>query len=96
MEELAKLMPEKNLPATDSTTLVICGVSKSLFSNWITIEPKLRDFIPPVFKMFKQNLNLFELIFQCQQKMALESNNEAILCKVFSMTLTGLALIWFH
>ena len=35
-------------------------------------------------------------VFNFQQKMALETRNEAILCKVFSTTLTRSALAWFR
>ena len=37
-----------------------------------------------------------EHIFQFQQKIVLERKNEAMLCKVFSTTLVGSALIWFQ
>ena len=61
-------MPKKNFPATDLAMLVIHGMSKSPLADWITEEPKLRDFIPPVFKMFEGNSNPVEHIFQFQQK----------------------------
>ena len=95
IEELAKLMSEKNLITTNLAALFIRGVSKFLFADWITTEPKPRNFAPLVFKMFEGNSNRIEHIFQFQQKMALESSNEAILCKVFSTTLTSPTLIWF-
>ena len=40
MEELAKLMLEKNLITTYLTALVIRGVNKSPFMDWIMAEPK--------------------------------------------------------
>ena len=96
MEELAKLMLEKNLITTKLAALVIRGLSKSSFTNWIMAEPKQRDFSPPIFKIYKGNSDLVKHIFQFQQKMALESSNETILSNVFPTTLTGSTLIWFH
>ena len=59
-------MPEKNLITTYLAALVIYGVRKSPFANWITAEPKPRDFTSPVFKMFKRNSDPDEHIFQFQ------------------------------
>ena len=55
IEELTKLMPEKNMIITDLATLVIRGVSKSSFADWIMAEPKPIDFTPLVFNMFHRN-----------------------------------------
>ena len=95
MEELARLMSEKNLITMDLAALVICCVNKSPFVDWNMAEPKLKDFTSPVFKIVEGNSNPIECISQFQQKMALERNNEGILCKFFSTTLTGPTLIWF-
>ena len=63
IEKLAKLMLEKNLITTNLATLVIPGVSKSPFADWITTEPKARDLTPPIFKIFEGNLDPVEHIF---------------------------------
>ena len=68
------------------------GVSRSSFTKWIVEELKPKDLVVPTFKQFDGKSNPVDHIFNFQQKMALETRNEAILCKVFSTTLTGLAL----
>ena len=62
MEELAKLMLEKNLITTDLVALVICWVNKSMFVDSIMAKPKPKYFTPPVFKMFEGNLDSIEHI----------------------------------
>ena len=53
MEELARLVLERNLTIVDLVALVIRGVSKSLFAYWILTEPKPKDFTPLVHKIFE-------------------------------------------
>ena len=60
------------------------GVNKSPFAEWIIEEPKPKDFGVPSFKQFDGKTDPVDHIFNFQQKMALETRNEAILCKVFS------------
>ena len=52
-------------------------------------ELKPKDFVVPTFKQFDGKSNPMDHIFNFQQKMTLETKNEAILCKVFSTTLIG-------
>ena len=59
-------------------------------------EPKPKDFLVPSFKQFDGKPDSVDHIFNFQQQMALETRNEAILCKVFSTTLVGSALAWFR
>ena len=59
-------------------------------------EPKPKDFAFPSFKQFDGKSDHVDRIFNFQQKMALETKNEAILCKVFSTTLVGPTLAWFR
>ena len=68
------------------------GVNKSPFTELIMNEPKHKDFAVPSFKRFDGKLDHADHIFNFQQKMALETRNEVILCKVFSTTLVGPAL----
>ena len=76
--------------------MAIQGANRSPFTEWIVDEPKLKDFVVPSFKQFDGKFDLVDHIFNFQQKMALETRNEAILCKVFSTTLVGPALAWFR
>ena len=74
-------MPETTLTTTDLATLVIRGMSKSLFIDLIMAESTPKDFTLLVFRIFEGNLDPVEHIFQFQQKMLLESSKEAIYAK---------------
>ena len=50
----------------------------------------------PSFKQFNGKSDPVDHIFNFQQKMALETRNEAIVYKVFSTTLIGPTLAWFR
>ena len=80
----------------DLAMMATRGVNKSPFTEWIVEELKPKDFIIPSFKQFDGKSDPVDHIFNFQQKMALETRNEAILCKVFSTTLVGPALAWFR
>ncbi|XP_062088577.1 uncharacterized protein LOC133795146 [Humulus lupulus] len=67
-----------------------------LVSRTTEKSPKPRDFIIPSLPAFNGKGDPLNHLFQFQQKMALEANNEAIQCKVFSMTFSGPALLWFR
>ena len=71
-------------------------VSRSPFTELIVEEPKPKDFVVLIVKQFDGKSNPVDHIFNFQQKIALEMRNEAILCKVFSTTLTGPTLAWFR
>ena len=75
MVEMAKMVkPDRSQSFRDLATLVLRGVSRSLFTNSYPVKH----------------------IFQFQQKMALESKNEVMLCKLFFTTFIGSTLIWFR
>ena len=59
------------------------GVKKLPFTEWIVNELKPKDFAVPSFKLFDGKTDPVDHIFNFQQKMALETRNEVILCKVF-------------
>ena len=72
------------------------GISRSPFTEWIIDEPKPKDFLVPSFKQFDGKSDPVDHIFDFQQKIALETRNKVILCKVFSTTLVEPALAWFR
>ena len=80
----------------DFAMMATQGVNKSPFMKWIMEEPKPKDFVIPSFKQFDGKSDPVDHIFNFQQKMALKTRNEAILCNVFSTTLVGPALTWFR
>lgn len=67
MEEMEKIVkPGHNQSSTDLTTLVLHKVNRSPFAYLIIVEPKLKDFVPPTFRLFKGNFDPVEHIFQFQ------------------------------
>ena len=80
----------------DLAVMATRGVNRSPFTEWIVDEPKPKNFVVLSFKQFDGKLDPVDHIFNLQQKIALETRNEAILCKVFSTTLVGPALAWFR
>ena len=80
----------------DLAMMATRGVNKSPFTEWIIEEPKLKDFVVLNFKQFDGKSDPIDHTFNFQQKMASETRNDAILCKVFSTTLIGPALAWFR
>ena len=97
MVEMAKMVnPDCSQSFRDLATLVLRGVSRSLFTSWIVARPKPKDFVMLTFRLFEVNSYPVKHIFQFQQKMALESKNEVMLCKLFFTTFIGSTLIWFR
>ena len=80
----------------DLVVMATRGVNRSPFTEWIIDELKPKDFVVPSFKQFDGKSDPVDHIFNFQQKMALETRNEVILCKVFSTTLIGPTLAWLR
>ena len=80
----------------DLAEQAVRGINRTAFADWIQSEPKPKDFTTPTIKVFEGKTDPLNQIYQFQQKMALETRNEAIICKVFSTTLAGPALLWFR
>ncbi|XP_062112471.1 uncharacterized protein LOC133823627 [Humulus lupulus] len=95
-EMMQKFSDGRSFYATEHLDLVSRTTEKSHFSEWIQNEPKPRDFVIPSLPAFNGKGDPLNHLFQFQQKMALEANNKAIQCKVFSTTFSGPALLWFR
>ncbi|XP_062085444.1 uncharacterized protein LOC133791539 [Humulus lupulus] len=95
-EMMQKFSDGRSAYATEHLDLVSRTNEKSPFSEWIQNEPKPRDFIIPSLPAFNGKGDPLNHLFQFQQKMAIEANNEAIQCKVFSTTFSRPALLWFR
>ena len=76
----------------DFAVMATRGVNRSPFIEWIVDEPKPKDFVVLSFTQFDERSDPVDIIFNFQQKKALETRNKAILCKVFSTTLVRPAL----
>ena len=80
----------------DLAEQAVRGINRTALADWIQSEPKPKDFITLTIKVFEGKSDPLNYIYQFQQKMALETRNEALICKVFSTTLAGPALSWFR
>ncbi|XP_062073353.1 uncharacterized protein LOC133777679 [Humulus lupulus] len=95
-EVMQKFSDGRPAHATEHMDLVSRTTKRSPFAEWIQNKPKPRDFVIPPLPTFNGKGDPLNHLFQLQQKMALEANNEAIQCKVFSTTFSGPALLWFR
>ncbi|XP_062114459.1 uncharacterized protein LOC133825546 [Humulus lupulus] len=95
-EMMQKFSDGRSVHATKHMDLVSRTTEKSPFSEWIQNESKPQDFVIPPLPAFNGKGDPLNHLFQFQQKMALEANNKAIQCKVFSTTFSGPALLWFR
>ncbi|XP_062089092.1 uncharacterized protein LOC133795654 [Humulus lupulus] len=94
-EVVQKFSDGRSAHATEHMDLVSRTTERSPFVEWIQNKPKPWDFVIPPLPAFNGKGDPLNHLFLFQQKMALEANNEAIQCKVFSITFSGPALLWF-
>ncbi|PON45507.1 hypothetical protein PanWU01x14_258700 [Parasponia andersonii] len=99
-EMMAEL--SKRLGAHHSQTLddlveqTVQGINRTAFTDWIQMKPKPKDFTTLTFRPFEGKIDPLDHIYHFQQKMALETRDEAVTYKVFSTTLAGPPLLWFR
>ena len=70
-------------------------ISKSPFTQGIEREKLPRHFHQPTFVMYNGQTDPVEHVSQFKQKMAVHSQNEALLCRVFSSSLGPIPMRWF-
>ena len=56
----------------------------------------LRGFVIPAFTMFDGFANPYDHMLHYNQTMTLNAGNDCLLCNLFSASLRGPALAWFH
>ncbi|PON57911.1 hypothetical protein PanWU01x14_170010 [Parasponia andersonii] len=91
-----EMMAEFGQTPDDLAEQTVRGINRTAFADWIQMEPRPRDFMTPTFRPFEGKTDPLDHIYHFQQKMALETRDEAVTCKVFSTTLVGPALLWFR
>ncbi|PON74707.1 hypothetical protein PanWU01x14_047660 [Parasponia andersonii] len=97
MAELSKRLGAYHSQTPDDLAKqTVREINWTIFADWIQIEPRPRDFTTPTFKPFEGKTDHLDHIYHFQQKMFLETRDEAVACKDFSMTLVGSALLWFR
>ena len=70
-------------------------ISKSPFTCRIEGAKLLRRFHQPTFTIYNSRTNLVEHLSQFNQRMAIHSKDEALMCKVFPSSLGPVAMRWF-
>ena len=70
-------------------------ISKSPFTRGIEKANLPRRFHQPTFTIYNGRADLVEHISQFKQKMAVHSQDEALMCKVFPSSLWPMAMRWF-
>ena len=70
-------------------------ISKSPFTQGIEKAKLPRRFHQPIFVMYNGRTNPIEHVSQFKQKMAVHSQDEALLCRVFPSSLEPMPMRWF-
>ena len=70
-------------------------LSSSLGQHILNYEPP-RRFVIPVFPTFDSFIDPYNHMLHYNQAMILNAGNDRLLCKVFTASLRGLTLAWFH
>ena len=70
-------------------------ISKSPFTRKIEKEKLLKRFHQPTFAMYNGRTDPVEHVSQFKQKMVVHSQDEALMCRVFSSILGPMSMRWF-
>ena len=70
-------------------------LSSPLGQHILDYEPP-RGFVIPAFATFDGSTDPYDHMLHYNQAMILNAGNDLLLCKVFSASLQGPALAWFH
>lgn len=71
-------------------------ISKSPFTRWIERMKPPWWFTQPTFTIYNGKLDLMEHVSQFNQRMAIHTRNEALICKAFPSSLKHVAMRWFN
>ena len=74
---------------------VLSQISKSPFTRGIEKAKLPRRFHQPTFTMYNGRTDPVEHVSQFKQKMAIHSQDEALLCRVFLSSLGPIPMRWF-
>ena len=81
-ERRYKSLPRKGL-GSDAMSKALNQISKSPFTRNIEGARLPQKFNQPTFTIYKGRMDLVEYVSHFNQRMAVHSNNEALMCKVF-------------
>ena len=80
----------------DAMSRALDQLSKSPFTHHIEGATLPRRFQQPTFAIYNDKTNLVKHVSQFNQRMAVHSKNEALMCKVFPSSLGLVAMRWFN
>ena len=80
----------------DAMSRALDQLSRSPFTRRIEGAALPRRFQQPTFTIYNSNTDPVEHVSQFNQRMAVHSKNEALMCKVFSSSLGPAAMRWFN
>ena len=80
----------------DAMNKVLDQISRSPFAHRIEGAKLPRRFNQPTFAIYNGRADLVEHVSQFNQRMAIHSQNEVLMCKVFPSSLGPMAMRWFN
>ncbi|XP_030930588.1 uncharacterized protein LOC115956308 [Quercus lobata] len=80
----------------NATSRALDQLSKSPFTRHIEGATLLRRFQQPTFAIYNGKIDPVEHVSQFNQRMAVHSKNEALMCKVFPSSLGPVVMRWFN
>ena len=87
--------PSRKGVGTDVMKKVLSQISKSPFTRGIEKAKLPRRFHQPTFAMYNGRTDPIEHVSQFKQKMAVHSQDEALMCRVFPSSLGPMPMRWF-
>ena len=87
--------PPRKVLGNDTMSKVLNQISKSPFTRKIDGAKLPRRFHQPTFTIYNGQTNPIEHVSQFNQRMAIHSKDEVLMCKVFPSSLGLVAMRWF-
>ena len=89
------MSPSRRGVGTNVMKKALSQISKSPFTRGIEKAKLLRHFHQPTFAMYNGRTDPVEHVSQYKQKMAVHSQDEALMCRVFPSSLGLMPMRWF-
>ena len=87
--------PSRKGMANDAMSKALNHISRLPFSSRIEESKLLRRFTQPTFTIYNGRTDPVEHVSHFNQRIAIHSRNEALMCKVFLSSLGSMAMRWF-
>ena len=87
--------PPRKVLGNDAMSKALNQISKSPFTRKIDEAKLPRRFHQPTFTIYNGQTNPIEHVSQFNQRMAVHSKDEVLMCKVFPSSLGPVAMRWF-